>query len=480
MREVSVGAVPLGRFGRVLPPERVAQLTAAGDRAAAVLAGRTVWNVSSTARGGGVAEMLQTLVAYGRGAGVETRWFVLTGDERFFTVTKRLHNLLHGFPGDGGGLDAGDSDHYLAVLARNLEGWQHHVRPGDIVLLHDPQTVGMAGALSDRGAHVVWRCHIGAEHSDEHTRRGWAFLRPFIERAEAYVFSRREYAPPWLPAQRVRVIAPSLDPFSAKNAPMTPDSIRWALHRAGIVDIPPRDGSPTFVRRDGTSGSVRAHRDLLLDEDRPLPPGAEVMLQVSRWDHLKDMAGVLAGFTDHVDLFPENVHLLLVGPSVDGVSDDPEGAQVLRECRELRATLPPSRRARVHLCCLPMDDVDENAHLVNAIQRHATVVVQKSLMEGFGLTVTEPMWKQRPVVASAVGGIADQIEDGISGVLLDDPTDLERFAALSADLFTDPGRRARIGAAAHERVADHFLGDRHLIQYGELLGSLADLDERTG
>jgi trehalose synthase len=472
MREVSVSAEPIDRFARVLPPERVALLKAAGDRTSLLLKGRTVWNVSSTERGGGVAEMLQTLVAYGQGAGVVTRWFVLTGDERFFTVTKRLHNLLHGFSGDGGGLDETDSDHYRDVMARNLEGWRHRVRPGDIVLLHDPQTAGMAAALREQGAHVVWRCHIGADRVDGHTGRGWEFLRPFVEVADACVFSRREYAPPWLPAPRVRVIPPSLDPFSAKNAPMTTDSIRGALHRAGIVEQLTGDGTLAFVRRDGTAGTVRAHRGLLLDEDRPLPPGADVLLQVSRWDHLKDMAGVLTGFTDQMDRFPEGVHLLLVGPNVGGVSDDPEGAQVLGECRGLRAALPPPKRARVHLCCLPMDDVDENAHLVNALQRHATVVVQKSLMEGFGLTVTEPMWKKRPVVASAVGGITDQIEDDRSGVLLDHPTDLERFAALAADLFRDPERRARLGAAAHERVASEFLGDRHLIQYGELFASL--------
>ncbi len=261
-------------------------------------------------------------------------------------------------------------------------------------------------------------------------------------------------------------------PFSAKNAPMTTDSIRGALHRAGIVEQLTGDGTLAFVRRDGTAGTVRAHRGLLSDEDRPLPPGADVLLQVSRWDHLKDMAGVLTGFTDHMDRFPEGVHLLLVGPNVGGVSDDPEGAQVLGECRGLRAALPPTKRARVHLCCLPMDDVDENAHLVNALQRHATVVVQKSLMEGFGLTVTEPMWKKRPVVASAVGGITDQIEDDRSGVLLEDPTDLDRFAALRRGPLQGSGTS---GAARgrRPRTGDQCVpGDRHLIQYGELFTSL--------
>ena len=472
MREVEVSAVPLSRLARVIPPERVARLELDEVRAKQLLAGRTVWNVNSTAQGGGVAEMLQTMLAYGLGAGIKTRWFVLTGDQRFFAVTKRLHNLLHGFPGDGADLDTADMEHYLAVLARNLDGWEDLVSSGDVVLLHDPQTAGMVEALRRRGATVVWRCHIGADQANEHTDRGWAFLRPFAEAADACVFSRREYAPRWLPTQRVVVIPPSLDPFSAKNAELTVNDVRAALHRAGLVSRLTGDGSLAYTRRDGEPGEVRAHHGLLLNEDRPLPPDAQVMLQVSRWDRLKDMAGVLTGFSEHLDLFPDDVHLLLVGPDVSGVTDDPEGAQVLRECLDLRAAFPASKRARIHLCCLPMDDVDENAHLVNALQRHATVVVQKSLLEGFGLTVTEPMWKQRPVVASAVGGITDQIEDDVSGVLLHDPTDLDRFASLTAGVFADPGRRERLGIAAHNRVVDEYLGDRHLIQYGDLFATL--------
>ncbi|MEQ6901465.1 glycosyltransferase [Nocardioides sp. YIM 152588] len=473
MREVEIGALPLGRFAEVIPPDRVAALEEAAAVARRLLAGRIVWNVNSTAHGGGVAEILQTLLAYGRGAGVDTRWCVLAGDQRFFATTKRLHNLLHGMAGDGKDLTDDDRTHYEAVLERNLDGWRSRVRPGDIVLLHDPQTAGMAAPLRAHGAHVVWRCHIGADRTDEHTDRGWAFLRPYVEQADAWVFSRSAYVPAWLPRERVHLIAPSLDPFTAKNAPIPPAGVRAALDLAGIAANGDSDDLG-YPRRDGTQGAVRPHSGLLLDEDRPLPAGAQVLLQVSRWDHLKDMGGVLSGVADHLDRFPAEAHLLLVGPDVSGVSDDPEGAEVLAECRDLRAALPRAARERVHLCCLPMDDVDENAHLVNALQRRASVVVQKSLVEGFGLTVTEPMWKARAVLASAVGGIVDQVEDGVSGVLLDDPTDLDRFAALAADLLGDPERRELLGAGAHARVLDRFLGDRHLIDYGRLFGSLLE------
>ena len=197
-----------------------------------------------------------------------------------------------------------------------------------------------------------------------------------------------------------------------------------------------------------------------------------MVLQVSRWDRLKDMVGVLTGFADHLDDLPEDVHLMLAGPDVAGVTDDPEGAEVLAECRAAYFDRPPEVRRRIHLCSLPMDDIDENAYLVNALQRHASVVVQKSLIEGFGLTVTEPMWKGRPVIASRVGGIQDQIVHGESGVLLDDPADSEAYAAALAQVLGDPEFAARLGEAAHERVRDRYLGDRHLMQYVDLFEQL--------
>lgn len=475
VRDVDPRPAPLNRFAEILAPDRFHRLQVEAERTRALLEGRTVWNLSSTAQGGGVAEMLQTLVAYGLGAGVETRWLVMSGDPAFFKITKRLHNVLHGAAGDGGDLGPKERAHYLAVQTSNLASAAEWVRPGDIVLVHDPQPAGMIAGLRRLGTHVVWRCHIGADRVNEHTERGWAFLREFIEDADRFVFSRREYAPAWVPDARLAVIAPSIDPFSTKNAPMSTDDVRTVLRHAGLIDRPPDStedhGSLGFGRRDGSRGITKTHAGLVLDGG-VLPEDVRLVVQVSRWDRLKDMSGVLRAFAEHLTLLPDDVHLMLVGPEVAGVSDDPEGADVLAECRALWGSLPSAAQGRIHLICLPTDDPDENAHLVNALQRHATVVVQKSLVEGFGLTVTEPMWKARPVVASAVGGIRDQIEDGVSGLMLDDPQDLSTFAGLLRQVLADPSLASRLGAAARERVRNHYLGDRHLIQYGELLAQL--------
>jgi trehalose synthase len=230
-----------------------------------------------------------------------------------------------------------------------------------------------------------------------------------------------------------------------------------------------------FTRRDGTAGVVR-QRGSLLSGSEPPPPDAPLVVQVSRWDRLKDMAGVLAAFADYVAPANPKVHLMLVGPNVSGVSDDPEGAAVLVACRAARAALPDPVRERCHLACVPMDDADENAIMINAVQRHAAVVVQKSLFEGFGLTVSEALWKSRPVLASAVGGIQDQIVDGRDGLLLPDPRDFVAFAQRLQLLLDDPSLGRRMGRSGHERVRDHFLGNRSLIQYVALFGDLIQFD----
>jgi trehalose synthase len=195
-----------------------------------------------------------------------------------------------------------------------------------------------------------------------------------------------------------------------------------------------------------------------------------VLVQVSRWDRLKDMAGVMRGFADHVAPGGDG-YLMLVGPSVKDVSDDPEGAAVYGECLLQWRDLSPAARARILLVTLPLDDIDENAAMVNALQRHATVITQKSLAEGFGLTVSEGMWKGRPVIGSAVGGIIDQIAEG-TGILLPDPTDLAAFGLAARRLLSDQDQAARMGQAAHAHTREQYVGDAHLLRYAKLLSSL--------
>jgi trehalose synthase len=475
MQEVEVIAVPLERLAAILSSERAERLGATAARARASFGDRVVWHLSATAHGGGVAEMLQTLLAYGKGAQIENRWLVLDGDPEFFVITKRVHNMLHGVPGDGGPLGEAERDHYTKVLDANLHEVLPLVARGDIVLLHDPQTIGLAAGLRHAGLHVAWRCHVGRDGTNELTDAAWQFLRPFLEPVEAMVFSRPAYAPDWVPSSQLSVIAPSIDPFSAKNMPLSSDRVRDVVAAVGLVSGARASGPVSFDRRDGSHGTVRSHAavgGLVLDGPPP-PVQAPLVLQVSRWDGLKDMTGVMRGFARLADRHGlDGSHLVLAGPAVSGVTDDPEGAQVLEECRHEWRSLPEALRSRVHLASIPMDDVDENAVIVNALQRHASVIVQKSLMEGFGLTVTEAMWKAKPVVASKVGGIQDQITDGQDGLLLSDPRDLDALASALHRVLTNERMARRLGEAAEARVRSEYLGDRHLAQYADLFMQL--------
>ena len=471
LREVEVQALEAARLEPLIGPGRLARFEQAAEAAQAALAGRIVWNINSTAVGGGVAEMLQTLLAYARGAGVDTRWLVIEGEPEFFAVTKRIHNGLYGAPGDGGPLGAAERATYERTLRRNAAELEAVVRPGDVVLLHDPQTAGLARAVRAAGARVVWRCHVGRDEPNEWTERAWEFLRFDLEEADAYVFSRAAFAPPFADPARTYVIPPSIDPFSAKNEPMSARNVRLALGYVGLLD---GDGNPPvvpFTRRDGSPGRINRHVDVL-QSGPAAPPDAPLVIQASRWDRMKDMPGVMKGFAEHVD--PSlRAHLVLAGPAVTGVADDPEAVEVYDETVRAWRALPHAARGRVHLACVPMKDPDEAAAIVNALQRHASVVAQKSLAEGFGLTVVEAMWKSRPVVASAVGGIADQIVHEEHGLLVDDPSDLAGFGAAVERLLRDRGEAERLGRNARERATADFLGERHLGQYAQLLGALS-------
>lgn len=472
LNEVAILPASLDCFGAVIDAEALHE---AKRRAAATrerMRGRTWWNVNSTSQGGGVAEMLQVLLPYVVGAGIDTRWTVLDGNDDFFRITKRLHHALHGSAGDESPLDEDARSAYEAVLATNLEPLLDVVQRDDVVLLHDPQTAGMVRPLVELGALVIWRCHIGTDVRNEETERGWRFLEPYLEAAAATVWSREAYIPERVARVRAVVIEPSIDAFSPKNEELDGRRVRDILTRAGLILGDGEAPEATFTRQDGTTGTIERQAAVVRSEG---PPTADrpVGCQISRWDPLKDHEGVMHAFAALVaDGSAGDAHLILAGPDVTAVADDPEGAATYAELLAAWEELPRDCQARVHLANLPMSDADENAMIVNALQRHSAVIVQKSLQEGFGLTVTEAMWKARPVVASAVGGILDQVTDGEQGLLLADPTDLAAAAEGIRRLLHDQTLAARLGSAAKERVRQQFLGIRHLSQYAELLATL--------
>jgi trehalose synthase len=463
---IDVGSSSLDRFRPLLEADRWQELERTMRDLATALRGRVLWNINSTARGGGVVELLGSLIPYDRGFAIDERWVVIEGSPEFFNVTKRIHNLLHGVESDGSQISEAERHEYEETMRRNASTLVGIISPGDVVVIHDPQAAGLVPALASHGAHVIWRSHIGVDQANDVARSAWRMLTPYLGQAAAYVFSRRRYAWEGLDPARIHVIAPTIDPFTVKNRDMPEDAVTSILVAAGVVRG--SNGHAAFERSDGSTDTVRRRAALI---GAPLDSAARIVLQVSRWDRLKDPVGVFDAFARHVGPASDAV-LVLAGPGAGTVSDDPEQPEVLHEVESRRAALPAGIQERVLVAQLPMEDSDENAAIVNALQRRAEVVVQKSLAEGFGLTVAEAMWKGRPIVASRVGGIEDQIEHGVSGILIDDPTDLASFGGSVVDLLQDRAKAARLGSSARTRAIHEFLAPRHLVQQAQLILSV--------
>lgn len=468
--EVDLHTLPIERYADVAADSVVERIKTVAAQLVEKIDGRVVWHVNSTAAGGGVAEMLPALLGYCRSLQLNTRWLVISGDPDFFRITKRLHHALHGEDGDGTPLDDKAREIYEATMQANGPEILALMRPGDIAILHDPQTIGLAPMLKERGVKVIWRCHIGRSVPTEVSRIAWRFLEPYLDCAVQYVFSRAEYVPDRLDHGKSKILPPSIDAFTPKNQSMEEAAVLTILVHMGILFGPmPSIPNFEFLRSDGSRGRVDRYADII----RCGPASgntAPLVTQVSRWDPLKDQIGVMRGFSRWLERGKENgAELILAGPSVSGVADDPESADTFREVFLAWCNLPHEERSRVHLVMLPMVDVEENAAMVNALQRHSTVLVQKSLQEGFGLTVTEAMWKARPVIATRVGGIQDQIADGENGLLLEDPADPEAFAAALDQVFEDRTFARRLGEAAQETVRERYLETRSLLDHLELL-----------
>jgi trehalose synthase len=472
LTEVGLHVLSPERFREVIG-DRFDEFEPAIARARSELEGRVIWHINSTARGGGVAELLRSYLAYVRGTGVDVRWMVMNGNPRFFEVTKRLHNHLHGDSGDGGELGEVEREAYLSTAAEATAELSQLVRAGDVVFLHDPQTAGMVRPIHELGASVVWRCHVGVDEPNDLVREAWDFLRPDLAGADALVFSRKRFIWEGLEGSRIWIMAPTIDAFSPKNQPMEAETVAAVL---GTIGLGPDRSLPPPVYRRGDDVPARVNRKAAIVQVDRLPADVPLIAQVSRWDRLKDPRGLLECFAQHVS--DTAAHLVIAGPDVEAVDDDPEGAAVLAEVTAKLEAMSDEIQRRVHLVSLPMDDLDENAAMVNALQRRADVVVQKSIAEGFGLTVAEAMWKRKPVVAGRVGGIQDQIVDGESGLLVD-PTDLTAVGAAIDTLLADPERRTQIGRAAQKRVIEDFLQIRRLLEYFEHVEELLALEPRA-
>ena len=366
------------------------------------LAGRRVVMVNSTRVGGGVAEILQRMLPMLHELDVEARWEVLEGTAPFYRVTKAMHNALHGQPEP---VTDEMLETFLAVGRRNAD---RLALEEELVFLHDPQPLPLIEQRQRRPAsRWIWRCHIDLSRP---AAKVWEFMEPFVKAFDAAVYSSAAFARDL--AMRQVLIAPSIDPLSEKNRDVSPEEITEVLQRLGI----PRD----------------------------LP----IVTQVSRFDHLKDPLGVIEAFRK----VRRSVACRLVlagGPA----TDDPEGQEVLNRVQEAAGGDP-----EIHLLMLPPD-----SHLeINVLQRASAVVVQKSIREGFGLTVSEALWKSRPVVASAVGGIPLQVKHHYSGLLVHS---VDGTAQAIKQLLNNPHYAKRLGENGREHVRQNFLLTRHLQEY---------------
>lgn len=368
---------------------------------AARLKNRRVKMVNSTAVGGGVAEILNRLVPLMEEVGVATRWEVITGGEKFFHITKAFHNALHGEPYEE------VHEWFDEFLATNEENRRRMQFDEDFVVIHDPQPVALIAGRNSAPGRWVWRCHIDLSRPNPQV---WQFLQPWVERYDASLFSSPEFT------QGLRVpqylFYPTIDPLADKNRELEPEFVRGVLERFG------------------------------------LDPGRPIVTQISRFDRLKDPVGVIRAY--RIVRKYEDCQLVLAG---GGASDDPEGASVLREVEEAAAGDPD-----IHILNLP-----PWSHLeINALQRGSTLVVQKSLREGFGLTVAEALWKKRPVVASAVGGIPSQVIHKLTGMLVHS---IEGAAYQIRYLLTHPEVAQKLGENGHQHVKENFLLTHNLKRY---------------
>jgi trehalose synthase len=441
-------------------------LVAITARVRSLLEGHAVLAVCARSRSGGLAEHLQSVVAYSRGAGVDARWGVISANDDFFGFVRLLQDNLNGERDDW---EYGETERrlYEEQLAPACEALTELLVPGDVVQLHDAPTAGMIPAVKDAGGLAIWNCRRGSDVVNDAARRVRAFLAPYTTRADACVFSRPQFVWDAGGGGREHVIRPSVSPLSPKNQELDAPSVSAILAATGVQPGPSAEKA-TFTRLDGTPWRVDRKARLL--ESRPLEPGTDVILQVSQWNGLNDPLTVINWFVDHL-ASRTAAHLMVAGPDLRAVADDPRAPAILERATDRLRRLPGALATQIHLAMLPSDDPQESAAVLNAMERRATIVLQQTRGGGFGMTALESMWKRRPVICSRVGAFQDYITDGVTGVLRD-PDDRESLADAAMQLLANKDRRERMGAAARDRVRRHFLLPRELADWAALIERL--------
>ena len=397
-----------------IPLDDYAQLLGTGEIAelrmlAKPLRGRSVEMINSTAVGGGVAEILNRLVPLAEELDISIRWDVMTGGNDFYGVTKGFHNALHGAP-----YHASPKD-FEIFLECNAQNRERLPLDAEFMVIHDPQPAALIEGRKPNGNHWAWRCHIDLSHPN---RAVWDFLEKFVKKYDAAMFSSPEFSRA-LPIPQY-LFYPAIDPLSEKNQELDKSFIERTLTRYGI------------------------------------DPQRTVLTQISRFDRLKDPVGVIRAYRIVKRYF--DCQLVLAGGSA---SDDPEGAAVLKEVQREAHGEPD-----IHILELPAWAPLE----VNALQRASTIVIQKSLREGFGLTVSEALWKKKPVVATAVGGIPAQIIHRHTGLLAHS---VEGTAYQIRYLLSHPEIAAKLGEQGHQHVKENFLITQNLKRYVTLFLAMA-------
>ncbi len=397
----------LANYKEVVGEESISQIYQLAES----LQGQSVVHVNSTRSGGGVAEILDWLTALMNEVGLKASWEVIEGTAPFFMATKKIHNALQGFHEDFNGEDMAA---YEAAQNKNAKSLREKLEAADFVFIHDPQPAGLLSLCPNRKGKWIWRCHIDASHP---YRPVWKFLEPKVESYDASIFSMPQFARSMPHPQFL--IAPSIDPLSEKNRSLPEAEVEGVIQEFG------------------------------LDPDRP------ILTQVSRFDLFKDPVGVIRAIQQvHTQPKPQ---LVLAGGSAD---DDPEGEAVLAQVQKAAGDDPD-----VHILNLPPD----SHRKINALQRASNIIIQKSTREGFGLTVTEGMWKAKPVIGGNVGGICLQVHNFHTGFLVNSP---EGAAMRIRYLLEHPKLCNRMGGTAHVFVRDNFLLTRHLREYLTLMQSI--------